>query len=168
MENNVFDTSKIDLSTTKIAYECLTEPEQKVMDKAHEIYDHWTDDSTLTESQRKILDTAGTIMTARIGWLFDFQWITLLCRGDKIAEMFFHSRLFWFIDEMMDFIHQYLEEQRIYDQKGKTWKQKEKEFDEGIGKTWKKPFTPESYTAFMKPVYARMRSDLKKGKSKND
>ena len=32
LENNVYDESKVDLSTTKLSYECLSEAEQTIAD----------------------------------------------------------------------------------------------------------------------------------------
>ena len=161
LENCVLDKSQIDLKTTQIAYECLSEAEQKLMDQSHEIAAYWDRDTELTESQRKILVKAGQILSARIGWLFYKNLELILGRDDSLAKFFISTRLFWFVDELITFIRQYQEECRIFDQKGKTWKQKEKEA-EGLYKNWKKPFTPESYTKFMKPVFKHVDSDLKK------
>jgi len=162
IENCVLDVRNIDFSTTKISYESLSEPEQKVMDKAQEIARYWDRKRELTDYERLILEKAGQIMTARIGWLFRLQMSTLLCGEDNLLKFLFETRLLWFIDEMIDFIHQMKEENRIFSQKGKTWKQKEKEAKETIYKKWKKPFTPESYTEFIKPVFKRMHEDLGK------
>ena len=131
------------------------------MDQSHEIAAHYDVDAELTESQRKVLEKSCQILTARIGWLFYKNLELILGRDDNLAKFFISTRLFWFIDELDAFIRQYQEECRIFDQKGKTWKQKEKEAED-LYKRWKKPFTPESYSEFMKPVFKRMHSDLKK------
>jgi hypothetical protein len=149
----VLDPENIDLKTTKIAYESLSEAEQKAMDQALHIANYWDRERELTETECVILDKAGSIMTARIGHLFGEHFATLICGDDKLYQFFFFTRLFWFLDEMVDFIRQRREEDRIYGQKGKTWKQKEKEAKETIYKTWKKPFTTESYEEFMKRIW---------------
>jgi hypothetical protein len=146
----------MDLKTTKIAYESLSEAEQKVMDQALHIANYWDRERELTETECVILDKAGSIMTARISHLFGEHFATLMCGDDKLYQFFLYTRLFWFLDEMADFIRQRREEDRIFSQKGKTWKQKEKEAKETVYKTWKKPFTPESYEEYLTPVLNRM------------
>lgn len=63
---------------------------------------------------------------------------------------------------MIDFIRQRKAEDQILGQKGKTWKQKEKEAEETVYKTWKRPFTPESYEEYMKPIWAKIRKETVK------
>jgi len=93
----VLDRSQIDLKTTQIAYECLSEAEQKLMDQSHEIAAYWDRDTELTESQRKILVKAGQILSARIGWLFYKNLELILGRDDSLAKFFISTRLFWFV-----------------------------------------------------------------------
>jgi len=57
------------------------------------------------------------------------------------------------------------EENRICDQKGKSWKTKEKELKE-LFKDWKTPYSPESFDKFIEPVLERMHKGIKKKKVK--
>lgn len=69
----------------------------------------------------------------------------LIHRDNAIAKLFWHTRLLWFVQEVRQACWQFIEEQRIYDQPDKSWKQKKKDADEFYRKHWKKVFTKESY-----------------------
>jgi hypothetical protein len=165
LENCVLNVRDVDLTTTQIAYECLSEPEQKIMDKAYTIGQYWDRERDLTEFERTVLEKAGQILNMRINYLFRFNLQTLLCEDDSYLNFIMETRLLWFIDQLINHIHTLKEENRICDQKGKSWKVKEKEIKE-LFKDYKEPYTKESFEEFMKPVFKRMRKDLKKKKKK--
>ena len=44
------------------------------------------DERDLTNTERTLLEKAGQIMTARIGWLFGYHMSTLLCGDDNFLK----------------------------------------------------------------------------------
>lgn len=102
-----------------------------------------------TPNEKFIIQQIGHIVYSRVIDVFLTVMKTAICHDDKIAFWMFLNWFNWFMEESARGIEQFLEENRIYDQKGKTWKQKEAEADV-FYKTCRKPFTYESFEQHIK------------------
>jgi len=100
LENCVLDKSQIDLKTTQIAYECLSEAERKLMDQSHEIIESYSVGDKLTKAQRTVIDKANSILAARINWLFLTHLQSIFCGDDYHATITLNERLLWFYQEI--------------------------------------------------------------------
>jgi len=145
----------IEPGSTRLSVADLPEAEQKLFDRIYHIQQNFqlSDDFTPSGDERKLLNTGVNILARRSMDLFETCFTGLLCGDDPVARWMFRMRLYWFIRDITIMVNQFLDEQKIYDQKGKTWKQKEKECDETVYKTWNHDlFTRESFTKFYREL----------------
>jgi len=141
--------------STKLDVSELPEPERKLFERALIIGENFDriPDYVPSETSRKVMETTVERISLRVLDLFRSCFSGILSEGNKIADWMFTVRFYWFMHDITIMVKQFLEEQKIYDQKGKTWKQKEKEAHETVYKTWNHDlFTCESFTKFYREL----------------
>lgn len=128
----------VEPGSTKLDVTELPEAEQKLFERCFAIKDNFDriTDYVPNAAEMKIMDTAMQRIARRVFDLFTTYVKGAFCREDPSAEFMFTVRFWWFMHDITTMVTQFLEEQRIYDQKGKRWKQKEKEAEETVYKTW--------------------------------
>jgi len=157
LENNVFDRHKIDVKTTAIAYECLSEPEQRIIDLTHQIVDNYKVGDKLSKADRSIIQNSSYVLNARIHYLFT-TIIDYLCEGDSFARSTAHERLAWFIQEMRKEIKQNLKATEIEKETPPT--AEVDKVDEYYSKA-PKVFTDKSWCKFQDDLWNRWVEHLK-------
>ncbi len=134
-------------NTTRIYFDNLPEAEETLFKIALDMRDRMQQDSDYEPSanERIIVDKFMEVVSLRFIDAFQEWFTATYCKNDPIAQYMFLAWLSWFLKEAIQGVTQFLGEQAIYDQKGKTWKQKEKEADEYCRENWKSIFTRESF-----------------------
>ena len=137
----------VEFGTSKIALE--NDAEIALHEEATLIVNRISNGNGLTPNETFIVEQALRIAYLRAIDVFLSVMKAGLCGNDKLAFGIFTNWFGWFMQESARGITQFLEESKIYDQKGKSWKQKEAEAQE-LYKTWHNPFTRESFEQFIK------------------
>lgn len=118
-----------------LSYETLPKPDQMLLDAVNNLKGR--DPESLTEYERKLCVTALERLNERTLRLFLKYIQSYICEDDPIAAWMFFGWFSWFMNEARHGVWQFLRENEIYDQKGKSWKQKKKEADEFCKKHWR-------------------------------
>lgn len=145
------------------SYYALSEPEQKLFDAINNLTKR--DPESFTEYEHKLLITAFERQTERMLRMFLLYARIVICKDDPLAFAIFLGWFGWFMEQAKQGIWQRLREDEIYNQKGKTWKQKEREADEFYKKHWKHNLFSEE--SFKKSVEQWAKTALSKGEKKH-
>lgn len=130
----------------------------------------------LTPEEFEIVDTASHILWVRAIDVFRTVVGNLICKGNKWIQSCFDMWLCYFIDEATTGLTQMLNEDIIFSQKGKSWKQKEKELDGLFGpnsEKWVKVFTRERFNKYIrdfieKGINPKLKKKLAKARRKKE
>ena len=128
----------IEPGSTKLDITELPEAEQKLFVKALNIqhnlehFEHYEPSPT----EFKIISETMDRITRRVLDLFTTWAKATMCFNDKALEFLFSVRFWWFMHDILIFTQQARQESLIFEQKVKSWKQKEKEAKETVYKTW--------------------------------
>jgi len=128
----------VEPGSTKLDTTELSEAEQKLFQKAFEIKLNFEliDSYEPSPTEMRIMDEVRDRLTRRVLDLFTTWAKATMCFSDKALEFLFSVRFWWFMHDVLIFTQQARQESLIFEQKGKSWKLKEKEADETIYKTW--------------------------------
>ena len=107
----------------------------------------------VTADERVLLDKLAEIAYLRAVDVFRSVVGDVFCRGDTFAMFVLNMRLRWFMKELIHQIGQQKAEEAILSQTGKSWRQKEKAL-KALGKTWRTPFSPESFQVLLHSAIA--------------
>ena len=143
-------TPKIEPESTRLDWD-MTAAEEILFEQARNIARHWDRKRDLAPHERLISEQACKILTRRYFDVFFTYVRYVVCHNDPVAQYMFYGWFKWFMEDAQYGIWQFLRESEIYDQEGKSWKQKEKEADAFYKKHWKsKLFSRESFDKAMK------------------
>jgi len=145
----------VEPGSTKLDTTELSEAEQKLFQKAFEIKLNFEliDSYEPSPTEMRIMDEVRDRLTRRVLDLFTTWAKATMCFSDKALEFLFSVRFWWFMHDVLIFTQQARQESLIFEQKGKSWKLKEKEADETVYKTWNHDlFTRESFTKFYREL----------------
>lgn len=136
--------------TTKLY---LEGPEADLLEQCKRIARSGSHRGEVTADERVLLDKLSEIAYLRAFDIFRSVVGDVFCGGDPFAMFVLTTRLRWFMNELIRQIDQQKAEEEILSQKGKSWKQKEKELNE-LSKDWRIPFSSESFKALLRSATA--------------
>jgi len=145
----------------------ITDPvEDALFDKARAIIDAGIAYDNLTPEQLSIIDQATRILWFRALDIFRNIIGGMISKGDKRIQGIFDMWMGYFLQEATTGLNQMWMEGYIFDQKGKSWKQKEKELDEIYGpnsEKWVKVFSRERFEKYIHDFIERgMKPEVRK------
>ena len=118
----------IEWGSTRFSYNDLPEAEQALFNKVWKIIDahKYNNTAEIQPWEMKLMDEASNILWLRAIDVFNTVIGYTIHRDNPTGKLLWNMWFGFFMEEMCEAIPQRIRENQIYDQKGKTWKEKSK------------------------------------------